>query len=620
MEQVEDNESLVTIATQAVQAHEKLHLYLKRNRLQKGPKDVLMKSIQTLDNLRDIKATADGSSVCFQTPQIQDGCLLELKQLTLMHIPSSVTEEARSKFKKLILETFKGSCKKVLCAVLVTCPWYEMTQKERGEQARHNTVYVIYMSYDNQSLAPVNQHVLDEAFVSDQGYLYSEELYHFVHFLSKGKTKCLEVLYCPQTAILYEDESWSKLRNNLHHSVIMGVRGFIEACKGQSVAAIGKKGKDGRFKLKDSTTCQQFCDSFRLMQHLHNFVNGLSPFTSSASFDDVPETGQKALLLLKMLYQNTEISKRDIFNVLTSWRDEVMEKMADIKFTNVQEVERIVGKWQMETRLCERKITPLLLVNSLNDDHSKLCSLMAEIGGPVNKLVPEQIILIARAGSHMYGLSTPESDVDYVVIYAEKTETILSACKCIKDNYESRGPTKPFEYGAYEVRLFSEMLLKGSVVIVELVFTDNHDYTSVYWKNLCQEKERFLTEKTIQQYLGLIRNNFNMLDSEKHKGFPRDRKLFYQIFHKINSVKYIMRGMVPPVRCGDEIRDYIMKIRTQPLEGELSRENLYKKAKEAFDELLDDLVSRDGRLKENMDYSYVTKWLLSVRGISEDIV
>jgi len=37
-----------------------------------------------------------------------------------------------------------------------------------------------------------------------------------------------------------------------------------------------------------------------------------------------------------------------------------MEKMADIKFTNGQEVERIVGKWQMETRLCERKITPLL--------------------------------------------------------------------------------------------------------------------------------------------------------------------------------------------------------------------------------------------------------------------
>ena len=59
-----------------------------------------MKSIQTLDNLRDIKATAERSSVGFQTPQIQDGCLQKLKQLTLMHIPSSVTEETRLKLKK----------------------------------------------------------------------------------------------------------------------------------------------------------------------------------------------------------------------------------------------------------------------------------------------------------------------------------------------------------------------------------------------------------------------------------------------------------------------------------------------------------------------------------------
>jgi hypothetical protein len=50
-----------------------------------------------------------------------------------------------------------------------------------------------------------------------------------------------------------------------------------------------------------------------------------------------------------------------------------------------------------------------------------------------------------------------------------------------------------------------------------------------FFQNLCQEKQRFLTERTIQQYLGLIRNNFNMLDSEKHKGSPKDRKLFYQV-------------------------------------------------------------------------------------------
>lgn len=55
----------------------------------------------------------------------------------------------------------------------------------------------------------------------------------------------------------------------------------------------------------------------------------------------------------------------------------------------------------------------------LTDEHSSLTTQMQEIGGQVAKLQPEQIILIAQAGSHMYGLATPTSDVDFLVIYAE---------------------------------------------------------------------------------------------------------------------------------------------------------------------------------------------------------
>ena len=40
----------------------------------------------------------------------------------------------------------------------------------------------------------------------------------------------------------------------------------------------------------------------------------------------------------------------------------------------------------------------------------------------MTKLEPEQIVMITQAGSFMYGLSTPTSDVDYIVIYADKTE------------------------------------------------------------------------------------------------------------------------------------------------------------------------------------------------------
>ena len=50
-------------------------------------------------------------------------------------------------------------------------------------------------------------------------------------------------------------------------------------------------------------------------------------------------------------------------------------------------------------------------------------------------------------------------------------QNIIGRCKEIKDNFESRGPTKTIEYGAYEARLFCEMLLKGSIIILEVMLT-----------------------------------------------------------------------------------------------------------------------------------------------------
>jgi hypothetical protein len=52
------------------------------------------------------------------------------------------------------------------------------------------------------------------------------------------------------------------------------------------------------------------------------------------------------------------------------------------------------------------------------------------------------------------------------MLYFQKLST---SWKYLNEAYESRGPEKSFEYGMYEVRLFVEMVLKGSVVILEVI-------------------------------------------------------------------------------------------------------------------------------------------------------
>lgn len=40
----------------------------------------------------------------------------------------------------------------------------------------------------------------------------------------------------------------------------------------------------------------------------------------------------------------------------------------------------------------------------------------------------------------------------------------------------------------------------------------------------------------------------------------------FQIFHKSDAVERMMNGDIPNVRCTGELREFIMNIRTQPLE------------------------------------------------------
>merc|ERR550532_3370575 len=126
------------------------------------------------------------------------------------------------------------------------------------------------------------------------------------------------------------------------------------------------------------------------------------------------------------------------------------------------------------------------------------------------------------------------------------------------------------------------MLWKGSVVILELVFSDSLEYVSEAWQILYDNRKLFVTERAILQYFGLIKNNMVMIENQKHMDTPREKKLFYQIFHKLLCIDQMIQGQVPTVKCTGEDKDFIMKVRRGPLEGELHRDKLYQLVKEKY--------------------------------------
>ncbi|KAL8563911.1 hypothetical protein ACOMHN_049567 [Nucella lapillus] len=346
------------------------------------------------------------------------------------------------------------------------------------------------------------------------GWLLVVELAHFSHLLVTGRSRFVEAVFCGPQALVYTSEEWQRLREVLPGTAVTGMRSFLEACVNQALGGVGKKKKSGGMKLTGDATIAEICASFRLLHHAHNHHLGLPPVSNGLTPSKLPDCASAALDKLIALYKDPEVSKDDIFQCLVTWHKQLKDKMKTCAFTEQQKVTEAVGRWMKETRLQGRVLPPVV---GPEDSNSRLSQLMQEIGGPLTRLAPEQLLLVARAGSLMYGLSTPESDVDYVVIFREKTEVVLSACNKVSECLESRGLKKTVEYGAYEARMLCEMLMKCSVVMLEKL----HDH-----------RDKFVTELAIQQYLGLIKNNFGMINRQRCT--HQERKLFYQASPCVN--------------------------------------------------------------------------------------
>ncbi|XP_013417565.1 uncharacterized protein LOC106178780 isoform X2 [Lingula anatina] len=614
MESSSSNPDLLALATASVQAQERLHLELKKRKVKK--KDAFDHSIQALEHLQSLKAELEDRDFKLHdySSKVTEEGLQSLRQLCLMHVPSSVTEDVRGLFQEKLQDIFEGWSREVLFAAIITCPWYWATQEERGQQAKHNSILVIYVGRDEEFFAPINRHFKEQHNVIDLGWFYAAEVFHFCNYAVKGKQRFVEALCLPQTAIIFESDQWINMKTSLT-SQLLNLRGFLEQCRGQAIGGISKKSKvSGQMRLSDKATLYEMSQSFRLLHSASCVLNGEIPSMDCIlEADNLSDVGKEALRKLQAAYQDETMSKLDLFDIVQRWKKEVDCKMSKAKFNKLEKVQEELGKWQADVRCCQKNenFQKLVVEDSARDC---LLSLMKKIGGPVASMEPEQIVMIAQAGSYLYDLATPDSDVDYIIVYLTPTEKIISSCGIGNESYENRGPQKQFEYGAYEARLFCEMLSKGSVVILELVFSLDLEYTSSAWRELVSHKQDFVTETAIQQYLGLVKNNMKMIEGGKHQGTSRERKLFYQTFHKLDSLEYFLQGNPPPVKCSGHIKDFIMKIRQGPLEGEISREILFKLAEEKLQKLQSAFAGRACRLPEHANTKYLTDWLMRIRG------
>lgn len=124
-----------------------------------------------------------------------------------------------------------------------------------------------------------------------------------------------------------------------------------------------------------------------------------------------------------------------------------------------------------------------------------------------------EVILEVRAGSHLYGTNTPESDVDIRGIVLPRIEEIIGL-----DRFEQKEKHGDEDVLYYSLPRYIQLLMKGNPNVIEWLFATPAGYTWVSGPgfDLLENGHRFLSKKFGLAALGYL----NGQTKRMHSGGP----------------------------------------------------------------------------------------------------
>jgi hypothetical protein len=156
------------------------------------------------------------------------------------------------------------------------------------------------------------------------------------------------------------------------------------------------------------------------------------------------------------------------------------------------------------------------------DTVSSLPELFGEIAAHLSARADEAFVVVALpgptvgmhvVGSHLYGLATPESDLDLAYVFVQPTRALLGLYPPGERalTYEGRlaGPRR-VEYVAHEVGKFCRLLLQGNPTMVERLWASPLAATPE-WGALQERRRLFLSQAVVRQYLGYLTGQMRRL-------------------------------------------------------------------------------------------------------------
>jgi uncharacterized protein len=222
--------------------------------------------------------------------------------------------------------------------------------------------------------------------------------------------------------------------------------------------------------------------------------------------------------------------------------------------------------------------------------------------------LPGRLLFAKIWGSHSHNTALPESDVDYLAVYACTPRQLLA----LHPAPETVSGNKP-DFQAHEARKFASLLLKGNPGVVECLFTERDYIESPEWLALRKMRGSFLNEKTLHQYLGYCRGQLQRMSSGKSlhtAGSKFNTKWAYHMIRLALDAERISSGQAPVVWKEGAEQALLMDIRRGVYNNPMQLKEMYETIEAHID------ATKPWPIPAGADEDLLNSWLFDVYGLA----
>lgn len=396
------------------------------------------------------------------------------------------------------------------------------------------------------------------------------EVHTFCQLVLKGNPKVIEPLF--QSRLCYWEQGglWDELidmrSNFLTSTVIAQYVGFAKSQLHDS-----SRGK-GNFSKK----------YYHALRLVHEAIR-----ISNYQFPKVWLEGDEREYL--MAIRRNEISSDvldkeldDAFSILKSKLDDFNFIENFDKGKKEEDIKQLLNPWVIKLRRksLSRPETPLY-----NDSNHPLYIIAR------NELdkngIDGFILCCCLSGSSLHhGIQNSESLIDYIAVYACKTDVVLGLfdpIPRISPNTDSEiRDTYTRGLAIHELGNFCTLLQQENHRVMETLFSDNpNDYTTSIWNKIKENREKFITQVVTNHYQGVGRGQLvAAVDPKKKKGLMKkqlhhvvvnssdiedtkeNRLKLYHALRLLSAGTEIVQNKTIPCILSKEYSDIIYGIRT----------------------------------------------------------